>query len=64
MLNLLFLEVGGYNDILNMGYWDFVSVMRTLTIKKARQQGNPIAHKGISTTQQQMIQKQKGMKHE
>jgi hypothetical protein len=57
------LEVGGYQELLNMSYWDFLSVFRTLVIQRARQHGKPVAHKGLTTTQEHMIKKQKVMKN-
>jgi len=54
-LNMLYLSVGGYNEILNMSYWDFVVILLTNNKIKQRQSGGPVVQEGLYQSQKDMI---------
>ncbi len=59
LINTLYLKAGGLPEILNMSYWDFTSIIKTLSISNARQSGREVAKKGLSSTEKQMIERRK-----
>jgi len=61
-INVLYLKVGGYNEIMSMSYWDFVSIMETLSDTTKRDSGQPVIKEGLTSTQRQMIERRKAQR--
>ena len=56
-INFLYLETGGLEEILNMSYWRYISIMETLNEKN--NSGKPKGKGFIWKSQQDMINKTK-----
>ena len=61
-MNALYLSIGGYNEILNMSYWDFVSIMNTRSEMNQRQSGAPVIKEGLYQSQLDMIKRRKNQR--
>ena len=55
----MYLEHGGYNEILNMCYWDFISILETAKIKAQREAGKPVIHEEVPQSNKDLINKWK-----
>ena len=58
-INQLYLQVGGYEEILHMCYWDFISIIETLNNNKKRSSGKRVTHDKIPQSSQDMIDRSK-----
>ena len=61
-INQLYLQVGGYEEIQKMCYWDFLSIIETLNINNKRSSGKTVTHNKIPQSSQDMINRAKGLK--
>ena len=60
-INALYLEVGGYNEIQEMNYWKFTTILQTASEINQRKSGKPVTRKKIYKSQQDMINKTKAL---
>ena len=58
-VNSLYLRVGGYQEIANMCYWEFVSILKTASDNNKRQSGKPVIKEGLYKSQKDMIARTK-----
>jgi len=57
--NQLYLQVGGYEEIQKMCYWDFISIIETLNVNNKRASGKTITHSKVPKSAQDMINRSK-----
>jgi len=59
-MNFLYLEVGGnFDDILQMGYWRFLSILKSLHKINTIKSGEPWIEEGIPQSSKDMIELRK-----
>jgi hypothetical protein len=56
------LEVGNYADILQICYWDFLSILESARIRNAKLSGSPVTKKEVPQSNKDMITRLKEMK--
>ena len=49
------MSVGGYKEILDMSYWDFLTILITRAKLNQKQSGGPVVQKGLYQSQKDMI---------
>jgi hypothetical protein len=60
-INFLYLEVGGYEDILAMCYWDFLSILDSIKIRNKRMKGEPLTKSELPKSNKDMIERVKNL---
>lgn len=59
-MNFLYLEVGGsFQSILEMSYWRFKSILKTLNKKNTIKSGKPWVEQGVPRSSKDMIERRK-----
>jgi len=56
-VNLLYLQNGNMEEILNMNYWRFKSILITLEKKTCLESGKPYIEHGLPQSSKDMIEK-------
>jgi len=49
------MSVGGYKEILDMSYWDFLTILMTRRKMNQKESGGPVVQKGLYQSQKDMI---------
>jgi len=63
-VNLLYLQNGNMEEILNMNYWRFKSVLKTLEKKMCFESGKSYIEHGLPQSSKDMIEKRKKQRPE
>ena len=58
----LYLNLGGFEEIKRMCYWDFINIIETLNNNNKRSSGKTITHTKVSKSSQDMINKTKNLR--
>lgn len=61
-MNVVYLKVGNYDEILNMSYWRFKGILDTLEKINAISSGKPYLIKKLPRSSKDMIEKRKAQR--
>ena len=57
----LYLNLGGWEEIRKMNYWDFTNIINTLNQNNTRGSGKPVIHKKVPESSKDMINRTKNI---
>jgi len=55
----LYLNLGGWEEIRKMNYWDFTNIINTLNQKNKRSSGKAVVHNKVTESSKDMISRTK-----
>jgi len=58
-MNIIYLQVGNYQEILDMNFWRFKSITKTYNKIKTIESGQPYIERGIPRSSKDMIERRK-----